>query len=286
MRDQPRFVTLRMVTRPVRWRASAACCEPKDRLVYACVDKHDGDVRIVDAREHCRRRERRLTWPRDVAPPAPDPGPAPAPTSAVAEVLDAAGVVVGPMVGMNGNFPIVGIRRNGFVFPFIAANLDGFPALAGLDKVYYESPTCDGVPHMAPSVTPFPMTGVDVSGNGYGYPGGAPGSVRGTFYFTPWEGCTLETAPPAVLPALQLFTANSFVRPSAFAELRPEEAPRGAPSALTPLRAARRPGRPAASGRSGSTFAAAARRRGPPLAARPASSARSGTRPDSVPLAR
>jgi hypothetical protein len=185
----------------------------KDKLIYACVDKHDGDVRIVSAREHCRRRENRLSWPREVPPPAPAPAPGPAPAGpAAVEVVDSQGVVLGPVVSMNMTFPILGIRRNGTVFPFMAANMAGFASLSGLDKVFFSGQNCDGAVYMAPSFSPFPSTGVDQNGNGYGYPGGEPGTDRVNSSFG-WEGCQLEPNPPQVAPALQLFTASSFTPP-------------------------------------------------------------------------
>ena len=47
-------------------------------LIYACVRKGDGYVRIVGPRDRCHRWERALTWVREVPTPAPTPGPAPA----------------------------------------------------------------------------------------------------------------------------------------------------------------------------------------------------------------
>jgi hypothetical protein len=122
---------------------------------------------------------------------------------------------------MSGNLPLVGIRRNGLVFPFIASNFPpemGFASLSGLDTLYFSGQRCDGNAFLVRSFSPFPATATDPSGNGYGDPlVGAPQSVSVGSSFS-WGGCLAvdpmqNPAPDAVVPALALFNAGDFTQP-------------------------------------------------------------------------
>jgi hypothetical protein len=189
------------------------------KLIHACVEKRHGDVRIVGAREHCKRHERAMHWVREVPTSTPAPPPAPAPTGATAaEVVDAADVALGPVVAMSGNLPVVGIRRNGRIFPFIAANPEmGFATLSGFDTLYFSGAACDGNRFLVRSVSPFPATAIDQSGNGFGDAGvAAPGGTTLGSSFS-WGGCLAigveNPAPDAVVPAVQLFASSDFTPP-------------------------------------------------------------------------
>jgi hypothetical protein len=186
------------------------------KYIHACVDKRDGDVRIVSAREHCHRKERALHWVREASAPAPAPAPAPT-GAAVAEVVDAGDVALGPVVAMAGNLPVVGIRRNGRLFPFMASNMPGFASLSGFDTLYFSGQNCDGNPYLARSFSPFPATATDPNGNGFGDPGTSipQGENLGSSFS--WGGCLAidgeNPAPAAVVPALALFASNDFTSP-------------------------------------------------------------------------
>jgi hypothetical protein len=192
------------------------------KLIHACVEKRHGDVRIVGAREHCRRHEHALHWVREVPKPAPAPVPAPAPTGATAaELVDAGDVVLGPVVSVgSGNLPVVGIRRNGRLFPFIAANPEmGFATLSGFDTLYFSEAGCQGDRFLVRSGSPFPATAIDQAGNGFGDAGGNPvpgGADLGSSFS--WDGCqpidvVQNPAPAAVVPAVQVFASGDFTPP-------------------------------------------------------------------------
>jgi hypothetical protein len=182
-------------------------------LIHACVQKHDGDVRIVGAREHCRRNERALHWVREVPAPAPAPGPAPAPTAAVAELVDADNQVMGPVIAVAGNFPVVGIRREGRLYAFVTFTT---PALFGLnmEPVYFTGPACDGLAYLVRSESPLPATGVDQAGNGYGDDGTGLQTVT-VLSVGSMTGCdsVQDPGPADLAPALQVFAGNTFSQP-------------------------------------------------------------------------
>ena len=188
------------------------------KLIHACVDKRDGDVRIVGAREHCHRKENALHWVREVPAPKPAPAPAPAPTgAAAAEVVDASNVALGPVVGMSGNLPLVGIRSNGRLYPFLAANMAGMAPLSGFDTLYFRQAGCAGEAFLMPSFSPLPATAIDPNGNGYGDPGNAVPGFQAVASSFSWSGCLAvdanNPAPDEVVPAVLVFAEGTFRSP-------------------------------------------------------------------------
>jgi hypothetical protein len=182
------------------------------KLIHACVEKRHGDVRIVGAREGCHRHERAMHWVKEVPPPAPAPGPVPT-GPAVVELVDADNQVLGPVIAVAGTDPVVAIRREGHVFAFFTFS---GPALLPLsmEPVYFTGANCDGQAYLMRSTSPFPTTGVDQNGNGYGDDGG-PLDMVTALSFSSMGGCDqLAPAGPAQLaPALQLFAGNTFAQP-------------------------------------------------------------------------
>jgi hypothetical protein len=183
------------------------------KLVHACVERHHGDVRIVGAREQCRRSERAMHWVKEL-PPAPAPAPGPAPAGPVGvELVDADNQVVGPVIAVAGSDPVVAIRREGHVFPFFTFTSPALLPLS-MESVYFTGASCDGQPYLVRSTTPFPTTAIDHVGNGFG-DDGRPLDVVTVLSFGSWVGCELVASPgPAQLaPAIQVFAANSFTQP-------------------------------------------------------------------------
>jgi hypothetical protein len=204
-----RSIQVGLLAAPLLFLGTAAQGHGGDQsLIHACVHKRDGDVRVVGAREGCHRSERALHWVREVPPPAPAPAPSGA---AAAEVVDSANVVLGPVVGMSGLFPVVGVRKDGLTFPFVVANQS--PSLFGFDNVYFTGPSCDGTAYLIRSLSPFPTTAVDQNGNGYG-DGGQPALLVSVNSFAASDGsCWMTAWTTEMAPATLVFTQGTFLQP-------------------------------------------------------------------------
>jgi hypothetical protein len=127
------------------------------------------------------------------------------------EVVDSANVVLGPVVGMSGLFPVVGLRRNGHTFPFVVMNQN--PGLFGFDSVYFTGASCDGTAYLFRSFSPFPTSAVDHVGNGY-VDDGQPLVVVTVNSAGGFDGsCMMAGWTTDMAPASLLFNQGAFVLP-------------------------------------------------------------------------
>jgi hypothetical protein len=161
--------------------ASAAAAEP---VIQACVQRSSGDARIVPPGQACRGNETALQWnvtgPPGAPGPAGGPGPAGPPGPAFFEVVDAAGVVVGPVVSLDGNLnPLVGLRAGGR--GFVLTLYQG--ALLGDDAAYFATPDCSGEAYLQRSTSALPSAVVGPGHRVYVDVGQAPVSLTVQSYY-------------------------------------------------------------------------------------------------------
>lgn len=181
-------------------------------LVYACVRKGDGYVRIVGPRDRCHRWERALTWVREVPPPAPAPTPGPGPSGSGVEVVDSAGTVLGPVVSMNMGFPVVALRTASNVVFTLTVSSNGFQSP---DAVFYGGDQCTGTPYLIPTGSPVAAAAVDAQGRVLVDDGStAPGPVNLATYFDPGMGmCFTFGSTASAVPGTFVLEAGNFQRP-------------------------------------------------------------------------
>jgi hypothetical protein len=103
-------------------------------VFHACVKEGNGQLRLVAPGTSCLPSERAVEW-------YSGPGAAQRtaePAQSFFQVVDAGGTVVGPVVGLQGLFPVVGFKLNGAAAVLFLA--DG--VLFGTDMVYFASADC------------------------------------------------------------------------------------------------------------------------------------------------
>ena len=180
-------------------------------LIYACVRKGDGYVRIVGARDRCHRWERALTWVREVPTPAPAPTPGPGTGSGV-EVVDSAGTVLGPVVGINMAFPVVALRTASNAVFTLTVSSNGF---LSPDAVFYSGDQCTGTAYLIPTGSPVAAAAVDAQGRVLVDDGStAPGPVNLATYFDPSMGmCFTFGGTTSAVPGTFALEVGNFQRP-------------------------------------------------------------------------
>jgi len=127
---------------------------------HACVKEANGQLRLVAPGTRCLPSERAVEWYSGNI--APEPTAAPAPQSFF-QVVDGAGTVVGPVVGFQGLFPVVGFKLNGAAAVLFLA--DG--VLYGTDMVYFESADCSPPGYISHTAGALVGSAVGVSGQVY-----------------------------------------------------------------------------------------------------------------------
>lgn len=181
-------------------------------LVYACVRKGDGYVRIVSFRDRCHRWERAMTWVREVPTPPATP-PAPAPSGNGVEVADSAGTVLGPVVGVNIGYPIVAFRTSSNAVFTLTVSRDAF---LSPDTVYYTQPMCGGAPFLIPTPdSPVATAAPDAQGRVWVDDGSNQvGLVDLATYFDPSSGMCFSFGGQAnAVQGTQVFEVGNFTRP-------------------------------------------------------------------------
>jgi hypothetical protein len=114
-------------------------------VFHACVKEGNGQLRLVAPGTVCLPSERAVEWYSGGGAIATERSPEP---QSFFQLVDGGGTAVGPVVGFQGLFPVVGVKLNGAAFVLFLA--DG--VLYGTDMVYFESADCSPpgyIPHTA-----------------------------------------------------------------------------------------------------------------------------------------
>lgn len=127
-------------------------------VFHACVKEGIGQLRLVAPGVQCLPSERAVEWYSSPGVTARTAEP-----QSFFELVDGGGTAVGPVVGFQGLFPVVGFKLNGAAFVLFLAG----GVLYGTDMVYFESADCSPPGYIAHTSGVLAGSAVGVSGQVY-----------------------------------------------------------------------------------------------------------------------
>lgn len=148
-----------LVTVLLGFTAGARATGDGEGVFHACVKQGNGQLRLVAPGTQCLPSERAVEW---YSGPGATERTAEAPQSFF-QLVDGGGTAVGPVVGFQGLFPVVGFKLNGAAFVLFLA--DG--VLYGTDMVYFESADCSPPGYIVHTAGVLAASAIGVSGQVY-----------------------------------------------------------------------------------------------------------------------
>jgi hypothetical protein len=139
--------------------AGAGASEGDGGVIRACVKQENGQLRLVAPGARCLPSERVVEW--NYA----DGGATARSTEyqSFFQVVDGGGTAVGPVVGFQGLYPVVGSKLNGASFILFLA--DGL--LYGTDAVYFQSADCSPPGYILHTSGALAGSGIGMAGQVY-----------------------------------------------------------------------------------------------------------------------